>query len=220
MKGYQSSLTNLMYSMDLQPRFFFKLFKSKKGPSNLRPGAIPPNEVKKMIKEFGVHKKINIRRIEYDGSPEEKPITVQIVHIRDDYFTAKVVNVERSIKQDINDKLVYIKGGGGTIDFYYEDGDIYSIEEDIDEVVIRKMDDETLLSILQALDIDESILVSYYDNVKGGVINGSGKLVAKDLENRSFKVELTLINDIELEKPKYLTFDMDKDKVLDLEVVI
>lgn len=220
MKGYNSNLGKILFSEDLQPRYFLKFFKSKKRSSNLRPGAIPPDELKKRIDEIGLHKKVNIRRIEYDGTPEEKPITVKIVHIRDDYFTAKVINVERSIKQDINDKLVYIKGGGGSVDFYYNDGDIYSIEEDIDEIVIKKMDEEELLAILEALDLDELVLVSYYDTNKGGVINGTGKLLMKDIEGRSFKVELTLINDIELEKPIQINLSLDKDKVLDLEVVI
>ena len=82
------------------------------------------------------------------------------------------------------------------------------------------MNEKELLEILDALDLDESILISYYDMDKGGVINGTGKLIEKDVENRTFKVELSLINDIELDEPKTIEFNLENDKVLDLEVVI
>ena len=51
-------------------------------------------------------------------------------------------------------------------------------------------------------------------------MNGSGKLLAKDIENKTFTVELSLINDIELDAPKEIHLDLEKDSVLDLEVVI
>ncbi|HGY57444.1 MAG TPA: hypothetical protein ENK44_17180 [Caldithrix abyssi] len=219
MKNRKSGNSSLFFMEDRFARHFFKFFKSKPKVT-LRPGAMPPEEVKKLIQQIGKHKKVNIRRVEFDGTPEEHPVTVQIVDIRDEYFTGKVVNVERSIKQDLDDKLVYVKGGGGTIDFYYTDGDIMSIEEDIDEIVIQQMNEKELLEILDALDLDESILISYYDMDKGGVINGTGKLIEKDVENRTFKVELSLINDIELDEPKTIEFNLENDKVLDLEVVI
>ena len=120
----------------------------------------------------------------------------------------------------MDDKLVYVKGGGGTLDFYYTDGDVMKVEEDIDESIIEQKNKEELLEILDALDLDEAILISYYDREKGGVMNGSGKLTAKDLENQTFKVELNLINDIELDIPKEIHLDLEKDVVLDLEVVI
>lgn len=200
-------------------RHFLGLFK-KKSQSNIRPGALTPDQLKTRIKEIGNRKKVNITRVEYDGTPEEKPVTVQIVDIRDDYFTGKVVNLERSIKQDMDEKLVFVKGGGGTIDFYYNDGDISSVEQDIDESIIEQKNQNELLEILDALDIDEAILISFYDRDKGGVMNGSGKLVEKDIENKTFKVELNLINDIELDVPKTIRLNLEKDTVLDLEVVI
>jgi len=138
--------------------------------------------------------------------------------IRDDYFTGEIINIERSIKQEANRNVIYVKGGGGTIDFYYNDGDIMSIEEDIDEEIVEERNVEELVQILDALDLNELILISYYDRTKGGVINGSGKLTAKDVENRTFTVELNQINEIELDKPKVVTLDMNKDAVLDLEV--
>ena len=219
MKEGKSGNHSLLFMEDRFKRHFLKFLKSK-SKVTVRPGAMTPEEVKKRVQEIGKNKKVNIRRVEFDGTPEEQPVSVQIIDIRDDYFTGKVVNVERSIKQDLDEKLIYVKGGGGTIDFYYTDGDIMSIEEDIDEVVIHEMNEKELLEILDALDLDESILISYYDKEKGGVINGTGKLVEKDVENHTFKVELNLINDIELEEPKVIDFNLDHDKVLDLEVVI
>ena len=95
-------------------RYFFKLFKSK-AKGKVREGALTPDEVKKIINEIGKNKKVNITRLAYDGHPEDKPASVKIIDIRDDHFTGKIVNIERSIKQSEDDKLVYIKGGGGTI---------------------------------------------------------------------------------------------------------
>ena len=51
-------------------------------------------------------------------------------------------------------------------------------------------------------------------------MNGTGRLTEKDIENKTFKVELNLINDIELDTPKTFDFDLEKDSILDLEVVI
>jgi len=201
-------------------RHFLDFLKKKEGGRNVRPGALTPKQLKELIKSIGNKKKVNITRVEYDGTPEQTPIAVQIVDIREEYFTGKVINLERSIKQEMDDKLVFVKGGGGTIDFYYSEGDIKSVEQDIDESIIEQKNQEVLLEILDALDLEESILISFYDRNKGGVMNGTGRLVAKDIENKTFKVELNLINDIELDTPKDLEFDLEKDSILDLEVVI
>jgi hypothetical protein len=201
-------------------RHFLDFLKKKAGSGKVRPGALTPNELKELIKSIGNKKKVNITRVEYDGTPEDKPITVQIVDIRDEYFTGKVINLERSIKQEMDEKLVFVKGGGGTVDFYYTDGDIKRVEQDIDESIIEQKNQDVLLEILDALDLEESILISFYDRNKGGVMNGTGRLIAKDVENKTFKVELNLINDIELYAPKTLDFDLEKDTILDLEVVI
>jgi hypothetical protein len=200
-------------------RHFLDMFR-KKGSGNVRPGALSPKELKALVKKIGNKKKVNITRVEYDGTPEGKPVSVQIVDIREEYFTGKIINLERSIKQEMNEKIVFVKGGGGTIDFYYNEGDIMSVEQDIDEDIIEQKNPEELLEILDALDLNESILISFYDRDKGGVMNGSGKLISKDIENKTFTVELSLINDIELDTPKEITLDLDKDSVLDLEVVI
>ena len=201
-------------------RYFLDFLKKKDDSSKVRPGALTPKQLKELIKSIGNKKKVNITRVEYDGTPEDKPVTVQIVDIRDDYFTGKVINLERSIKQEMDDKLVFVKGGGGTLDFYYTDGDIKRVEQDIDESIIEQKNEEVLLEILDALDLEESILISFYDRNKGGVMNGTGRLIEKDVENKAFKVELNLINDIELDTPKTFDFDLEKDTILDLEVVI
>jgi len=200
-------------------RHFLNLFKSKK-KSTVRPGALTPEALRNRVKEIGKGKKVNITRVEYDGTPEARPITVQIVDIREEYFTGRVINLERDIKEDMDEKVVYVKGGGGVIDFYYNEGDVASVEEDIDESIIEQKNQGELLEILDALDLNEAILISYYDRQKGGVINGSGKLIEKDVETKTFKVQLNLINDIELDVPKEIKLDLNHDTVLDLEVVI
>jgi hypothetical protein len=201
-------------------RHFLNFFKSKKKQAQVRPGALTPDDLKKRVNEIGKGKKVNIQRVQYDGTPEEQPIIVKLLAIRDEYFTGEFVNVERSIKQEMDDKLIYVKGGGGSIDFYYTDGDIMSIEEDFDETIIHQMNEDEVLEILDALDLNESIRISYYDKSKGGVMNGTGKLLEKDVSNKSFKVELNLVNDIELDHVKTVSLNLDQIPVFDLEVVI
>jgi len=211
--------TNL-FGEDRHVRHFLNIFKSKKKQETTRPGGLSSDELKRRVNEIGKGKKVNIVRVQYDGTPEDHPVSVQILAIRDDYFTGNIVNVERSIKQELNDKLVYVKGGGGNIDFYYNDGDILSIEEDIDEKIIHEMNEDQILEILDALDLNESVMISYYDKHKGGVMNGTGELVEKNVAEKTFKVKLNLLNDIELDEPKTVSLCLDTDSVLDLEVVI
>lgn len=211
--------TQHLFGEERRKRYFINFFKSKK-KTNVRPGAMQPDEVKKIINEIGKGKRVNIRRIEYDGSPEEMPVSLRILDIREDHFSGKIVNVERSIKQELDDKLVYVKGGGGNIDFYFEDGDIMSVEEDSDEIIFDERNPDELLEILDALDLNEAVLLSYYDKKKSGVINGIGRLTEKDLDLKTFTVELKQVNDIELDNPKEIRLDLNKDKVLDLEVML
>ncbi len=218
-RGENPAIRALLHE-EANRRYFINFFKRKKKKVELRPGALPPEQVREIIKKIGKNKKVNIRRVEYDGTPEEQPITVKIIDITDEYFTGSVINVERSIKQELDDHIVYIKGGGGTIDFYYDDGDIMSIEEDVDEKVIQQRNLEELAEILDALEINEEILISYYDEAKGGVINGRGKLLEKDLNTKDFTIEFSVINDIELDKPKVTKLNLEKDIVLDIEVVL
>jgi hypothetical protein len=200
-------------------RYFFKIFKSK-AKSKIREGSLSSEELKKIINEICKNKKINITRLAYDGQPEDKPTTVKIIDIRDDHFTGKVINVERSIKQSENEKLVYIKGGGGTIDFYYTDGDISAVVEDVDEKIIEQRNVEEIKEILDALDVNEDIIISYYDENEGGVINGVGVLCAKNMETLDFKINLKIINEIELSQAREVSLNLNKNNILDLEVVI
>lgn len=212
--------TNVLLHEERSKRYFFNLFKRKKKKIELRLGAMPPEKVREIVKQIGKGKKVNIQRVEYDGTPEEKPVTIKIMDITDEYFTGNVINVERSIKQELDNNIVFTKGGGGIVDFYYNDGDIMSIEEDVDEQIIQQRNIEELLEILDALEINEEILISYYDEEKGGVINGRGKLVDKDLNAKDFTVEFSIINDIELDKPKTIKLNLEKNIVLDIEVVL
>ena len=200
-------------------RYFFKLFKSK-GKSKFREGALSPDEVKKIINQIGKNKKVNITRLAYDGQPEEKPASVKIIDIRDDHFTGKIINVERSIKQSEDEKLVYIKGGGGTIDFYYADGDISGIEEDIDEEIIEQRNIDEIKEILDALDLNEDIIISYYDENEGAVINGVGVLSEKNMDTLDFKLSLKIINEIELAQPRNVALNLNRNNILDIEVVL
>ncbi len=219
MKDLISTTPKLLFGEDRIKRHFINFFKTKK-KILVRPGAMEPEDVKKVINELGRGKKVNLRRVEYDGTPEEEPLALRIVDIRDDHFVGRIINVERSIKQDMNEKLVYVKGGGGIIEFYFNDGDILSIEEDIDETIFEERNTDELLEILDALDLNESILLGYYDVKQGGVKNGIGLLVEKDLEAKTFSVELSQINGIELEQPQKVTLNLNTDKVLDLEVML
>lgn len=220
MRDYKFCADANLFGEDRQVRHFFNIFKSKKKQITTRPGALSSEELKNRVNEIGKGKKVNIVRVQYDGTPEDHPVSVQILTIRDDYFTGNIVNVERSIKQELDEKLVYVKGGGGSIDFYFNDGDIMSIEEDIDEKIIHEMNEDQLIEILDALDLNESVMISYYDKRKGGVMNGTGELVEKNVAEKSFKIKLNLLNDIELDEPKTVSLNLEVDSVLDLEVVI
>ena len=211
--------------MDDQPlfrRYFLNLFKSKKKVSTLPgyPQVIPPNELKKRVIGIGRGKKVSITRLSYEGVPEDHPVAVKIIDIGNDHFTGKVVNVDREVSESQDTRLIFVKGGGGTIDFRFRDGDIIAIEEDIDEEIIEERSIEEVREILEALDIQEDITISYYDKDKGGVINGLGVLTDKNMDTLDFKVTLSMINEITLREPKEVSLNLEKDQILDLEVVI
>jgi hypothetical protein len=198
-------------------RYLMGLFKSK---PKVRTGALLPEEVKSKLIKIGRGKKIKIARLAYDGTPEDPAIEVKIIDIGHNHFTGKVINVERSISEGQSEKLIFIKGGGGTIDFFYADGDILSLEVDIDEKIVEQRNIEEIREILDALDLKEEITISYYDKIQGGVINGVGILEEKNMETLDFKVTLSLINDIKLKKDKTVILNLNNDKILDLEVII
>ncbi len=198
-------------------RFLMGLFRSK---PKVRAGALLPEEVKNKLIKIGKGKKVKVTRLAYDGTPEDPPIEIKIIDIGNNHFTGKIINVERSISEGQTEKLIFIKGGGGTLDFYYTDGDILSMEEDIDEKIVEQRNIEEIREILDALDLKEEITISYYDKNQGGVMNGVGTLDEKNMETLDFKVTLTLINDIKLNKDKTITLNLNNDKILDLEVII
>jgi len=203
-------------------RYFFNLFKSKKTklPDSGYPQAIPPDELKKRVIELGKGKKVSITRLSYEGVPEDHPVAVKIIDIGNDHFTGKVVNVDREVSESQDKKLIFVKGGGGTIDFLFTDGDIIAIEEDIDEEIIQERSIEEVREILEALDVQEDITISYYDKDKGGVMNGLGVLTDKNMETLDFKVTLSMINEIKLNAPREVSLNVENDQILDLEVVI
>jgi len=213
---------NMPDDQPLFRRYFFKIFKSKKvKSSHLRhPDAIPPDELKKRVIDLGKGKKVSIIRLSYEGIPEEYPVAVKIIDIGSDHFTGKFVNVDREVSEGQDTKLIFVKGGGGTIDFRFADGDILTIEEDIDEEIIEERSVEDVREILEALDIKEDITISYYDTDKGGVINGLGVLTDKNMETLDFKVTLSMINEIKLRELKEVSLNLENDQILDLEVVI
>ena len=200
-------------------RYFLNLFKTKK-EKELREGVIPPDELKRQVIAIGRSKKINITRLAYDGAPEDPPIAVKIIDIGADHFTGKVVNVERSISESQEKNLIFARGGGGTIDFRFADGDIIKVEEDIDEEIVQQRNISEVKVILDALDEDEDIHISYYDKNEGGVINGTGKLKEKNMDTFDFTIVLHLINEIELKAPREVNLNLNDDEILDLEVVI
>lgn len=209
--------------MDEQPRMkrhFFKLFTTKRRRVELREGVMTPEALKERVISIGRGKKVDITRMAYDGKPEEPPIVIKLIDIGGDHFTGKVINVDRSISESQDTQLIFLKGGGGTVDFRYDDGDIIRVDEDIDEEIVQQRNVEEVREILGALDIDEDINISYYDKNEGGVINGTGKLTDKNMESGDFKITLHLINDIEIKRDQEVSLNLERDEILDLEVVL
>lgn len=210
------------YLSDEQPRMkrhFLKFFTTKKRVE-LREGVMSPEELKERVISIGRGKKVDITRMAYDGMAEDPPIAIKLIDIGGDHFTGKVINVDRSVSESQDTGIIYLKGGGGTIDFKYDDGDIMKVEEDIDEEIVQQRNVEEVREILDALDLDEDINISYYDKNEGGVINGTGKLIEKDMESGDFKITLHLINEIKLKNIQEVPLNLDRDEILDLEVVI
>lgn len=207
-----------IYDEPLIKRYFLKFFTTKR--KKARGQAMSPAELKKLVISIGRGKKVDITRLAYDGTPEDPPVAVKIIDIGSDHFTGKFINVERSISESQSEKMIFVKGGGGTIDFRYEDGDILKIEEDIDEEIAEQRNVEEIKEILDALDLNEEINISYYDKNEGGFINGVGILQDKNVETFDFTVVLKLINEIALEQPREVSLNLDRDQILDLQVVI
>lgn len=205
---------NVLGEIPINRRFLFGF--GKKKTSSTRPGAMDSDTIRKTVIDFGVGKKVVVNMVDYSGNViEETPII--ITSIQEDHFTGRVVNVDREIMEGDNNK-VYLKGGGGTVDFYYTDGDIADIREDIDNEIIASMNNHEIKEILEALEMGDEILLSYYDNRSGGVINGMGNLSGKDLDTETFKVQLFLINDIQQDPPKEHELALAKHKIIALQI--
>ena len=213
---------NLPSDQPLFRRYFLKIFKSKKEKAAQlsQHKSIPPEDLKKKVIGLGKGKKVSIIRLSYEGIPEDHPVAVKIIDIGNDHFTGKVVNVDREVSESQDKKLIFVKGGGGTIDFRFSDGDIIGIEEDVDEEIIEERSIEEVREILEALDVQEDITISYYDKDKGGVMNGLGVLTDKNMDTLDFKVSLSVINEIKLRELKEVSLNLENDQILDLEVVI
>jgi hypothetical protein len=208
----------------MQPCFAFAprrksfLFGRKRKTGNLRPGAIPGNEVKKTIEKIGINRKATIRRIDVFGHPEDKTLEVIIVGIFDDHFAAKVVNPERRLIEATDAQKVYIKGGGGTVDFFYSDGDIKEIIEDIDEEIMTEVDRETVREIIGALEEGDDVRVSYFDEKERTAVNCIGKLLKKHSDEH-FIVLAQQVNTVMLEKGHEIEIDLSRDPVLDIQII-
>ncbi len=205
-----------------QKRYFLKWLFGKKSATTttLRPGAMPPEQVKETIERFGVGTVVEILRVGFDGTLDDIPIVVEIIDISPEGFTGKIVNVERKIIEESTANVVFAKHGGGTIEFRYDDGDIAEIKEGEDTSVLEQSRDVAALKeILNALEPNDNILVAYYDRAHHGTVNVEGRLVEKSADGNSFKMVIEKVNRIELEQKKEKHFDIDKDLVIDIELV-
>lgn len=202
-------------------RYFWWFFKKRgKKALDIRPGAMTPEDVKKKIEEIGVGKQIQIIRVGYDGEIDDMPIIVEILLISQDGFTGKIVNVERDMIEGATEKLVYAKQGGGIVEFQYDDGDIKEINLSQDQELLENARDiSSLKEILTALDVGDHILVAYYDTRHQGTVNAEGPLLEKGADGKQFTLKIEKINKIELEKKLEKSFDVEKDLVIDIELI-
>ena len=208
---------NYLSEDHINKRYFLGFGKKDKGEETTREGAIPGNDLKEKIEKIGISKKIIIKRLDYDGNELEKS-TIIITSIHDDHFTGKIVNLDRDLQEESSGNKIFIKGGGGTVDFFYADGDISSIEEDIDNELIHTKDKNEILEVVEALEINDEILITFYREGSGGMINGNGILVNKNLEEKTFSVELSTLNGIEQNPAKSFTYKIMEDPIIDLQI--
>ncbi|RMI20795.1 MAG: hypothetical protein D6681_02090 [Calditrichaeota bacterium] len=202
-------------------RHFLKLFRRKSGTVHLRPGAMPPEAVRRAVQQFGVGKVVEILRIGYDGTVDDIPIIVEIIDIGKEGFTGKVINVEREIIEGHSHKtLVYARRGGGVIEFRYDDGDIKEIlESRDDEELAEARDVAALTEVLSALEVDDPVLVAYYDRKHRGTVNVEGRILSKEADGTTFTLRIEKINNIELEKKIEQRFNIERDLVIDISLV-
>lgn len=212
----QKNELRLFGEMPLSRRFFFGFGKRKK--SEARQGAMEASAVEAEIRKYGVSKKVRVSMVDYSGTVIEE-IPIIITAITKDHFTGKFVNVDRDIREKSDSTSVYVKGGGGTIDFYFADGDIAAISDDIDNEIADTMDNSEIIEILAALEVGDEVLVSCYDRSSGGVINGMGNLSGKNLKAHSFSVAMHKVNEIDQKTPVVRTFSLETDKIIALQII-
>ncbi len=159
-------------------------------------------------------------RIGYDGTIDDLPIIVKITDIRQDGFSGKIVNVERQMIEEGTKSVVFAKKGGGIIEFLYDDGDIKEITKSVDaSVVAESRDISAQKEILAALEIGDKIMMAYYDEKQSGSVNVEGTLLSKSPENTQFKIMIEKVNRIEIEKKVEREFDIEKDLVIDIDML-
>lgn len=202
---------------------FWGLFKKKKKKAaevSLRPGAMTPEQVKQKIESIGEGRVVEIIRIGYDGQIDDMPLIVEITGIYPSGFSGRIVNVEREMIEKGTSKLVYARRGGGTIEFRYDDGDIKEIKESEDEEFLtEERDIASLKEILSALEKGDRVLIAYYEAKHRGSVNAEGTILEKSADNTKFKILLEKINRIELEDKMEREFDIEKDLVIDIELL-
>jgi hypothetical protein len=194
--------------------------KKKVEKSVSRPGALKPEELKKIVNEMGVGSVVEILRIGYDGNIDDLPVLIKITQISDENFSGKIVNVEKQMIEEGTEKIIFAKMGGGIIEFQFDDGDIKEINKSIDQsVVAESRDVSAQKEVLAALEIGDKIMMAYYDEKQHGSVNVEGTLLSKSPENTKFKIMIEKINRIEIEKKTEKEFDLEKDLVIDIDMV-
>jgi hypothetical protein len=200
--------------------FWWPLKRKKSSIPNLRPGAMIPDKVRSKISEIGIGKRIEIIRVGYDGTVDDMPVIVEIIDITDLSFTGRIINVERKMIESATEKLVYAKKGGGIIEFKYCDGDIRDVTVSRDEeLLVQERNLDELREILTALEIEDRVIVAFYDEKQKGTLNTEGVLLEKTTGQNNFTIQIDKVNRIELEKKMTRTFDIEKDLVIAIEMV-
>jgi len=201
--------------------FLWPFGKKKKMPETAaRPGALSEQELKRRVKEFGEGAIVEILRIGYDGMIDDIPMMIKITSITQESFSGKIVNVERQMIEERTEKVIFAKKGGGIIEFFYDEGDIKDIARSVDETVLAESRDiSSQKEILAALEIGDKIMMAYHDEQHHGSVNVEGTLLSKSEENTRFKIMIEKVNRIEIEKKIEREFDVEKDLVIDIDMV-
>lgn len=199
-------------------RAFFGFFKRRKAaPVDLRPGAMTPEALKAEVNRLATGTMVEIQRIGYDGTVDDVPILVELLDIGKDGFSGRIVNVERKMIEANTTTRVYAKQGGGVIHFAWTDGDIKEIIENNDaDMLAESRDTAALREVIGALDIDDRVLVAYYDAKHRGTVNVEGLMTGKGDDPNTFSMVLDKINNIELDNKVEKTFHVERDLVIDV----